>query len=103
VNENVEKTKQQSVRAQMLERRNPVEYHVHEVTKELSFVLEILIGFGQFLGELLVGSRFLKTVLPPYLCVVVDSSGSTTVPAFVFHLGKRNHLLVQTLCGLAAK
>ncbi len=85
----------------MFKSRHFFENHVNEMSKELSFVLVVLISLSQFLGELLIRPLLLQTILPPHLCVVMYTRGGPTVSLLVFDFGKRYHLLIQNLSCLA--
>jgi hypothetical protein len=81
----------------MFKGRNFFENHINEMSKELSFVLVVLISLSQFLRELLICSLLLQTILPPHFCVVMYARRGPTVSLFVFDFGKRYHLLIQDL------
>jgi hypothetical protein len=67
------------------------------MSKELSFVLKVLISFSELLRELLISSLFLQTIFPPYLGIVMYTRRGTAISLFVLDFGKRYHFLIKDL------
>lgn len=73
---------------------------VSEWSQELRFILEVLIGFGQFLREVSVRSLLLDAVFPPDLGYLLPLRAS---PLLVLDLSEINHFLVHRLYSLPGK